>query len=131
MKITMDRKKIKAFVQNTLGCGCPEEVFQHIECESGIDYHGIKLLYKINIGSRLLVYVLPVKTSDSLKKLLPRIVDIGKGERDGAGFNRFRLVLASDNGEAMRQIAEDLFESIQKDENIFLHVLPKSSIPDF
>jgi hypothetical protein len=127
----MDREKIKAFVQNTLGCGCPEEVFQHIECESAMDYHGIRLLYKINIGRRLLVYVLPVSNLDSLRELLVSIVAIGQRERDGAGFNRFRLVLAADDGEAMRVIAEDHFKSIQKDEKIHLHVLPKSSIPEF
>jgi hypothetical protein len=127
----MDKEKIKAFVQNTLGCGCPEEVFQHIECHSGVNHDGITLLYKINIGNRLLVYVFPVDTSDSLKELLPKIVDIGKKERDSSGFNRFRLVLAADDGEAMRAITEDLFNSIEKDEKIHLHVLPKSDIPKF
>lgn len=127
----MDKEKIKAFVLYTLGCGCPEEVFQHIEYQSGINHNGITLLYKINVGNRLLVYVFPVATSDSLNELLPKIVDIGKRERDCSGFNRFRLVVAADDGEAIRAIAEDLFEGIQKDEKIHLHVLSKSNIPKF
>jgi hypothetical protein len=127
----MDRERVKAFVQNTLGCGCPEEVFQHIECKANVYLDGLNIFYHINIGNRLLVHVVPVDTEESLRELLPKLVDIGKRERDTAGFNRFRLVLAEDDGNSIRGVAEDLFSHIQKDEKIHLHIIPKKSIPDF
>jgi hypothetical protein len=127
----VDKEAIKVFVQTTLGCGCPEEVFQHISCESGITQNGIGVMHKINIGNRLLVYVLPIDTTASLREVLPKIIGIGKSERDNSGFNRFRLVLAADDKELFQKAAEDLFLKIQKDEKIHLHILPKTSIPEF
>jgi hypothetical protein len=131
MKFSMDNDKIKAFAQNTLGCGCPEEVFQHIECKKNVNLDGLNILYNINIGNRLLVYVYSVDNADSMKELLPRLFDIGKRERDSAGFNRFRLVLAADDEENIRKVAEDLFRRIQTDEKIHLHILSKTGLPQF
>jgi hypothetical protein len=127
----MDKDKIKAFAQNALGCGCPEEVFQHIECESNIQRDGINIAYKLIIGKRLLIYVFAIDTPDLLKDLLPMLVDIGKRERDSSEFNRFRLVLAADNHDSLRQTGEQLFNALEKDEKIHLHILPKTSIPKF
>jgi hypothetical protein len=127
----VNKDKIKAFAQHTLGCGCPEEVFQHIECESNIRRDGVHIAYKIIIGNRLLIYIFTVDTPDSLKDLLPRLVDIGKRERDSSGFNRFRLVLAEDDVDDIRQKGEQLFNALTRDEKIYLHILPKTSIPKF
>jgi hypothetical protein len=126
----MDKETIKAFVQNTLGCGCPEEVFQQIACESMKHKDGI-VLQKINIGNRLLVYVYPVTGAGSLQELIPRIVGIGKEERDRSGFNRFRLVLAADDREAIQKVAEELFKGIYNDDRVHLHILSKKTIPKF
>lgn len=120
---------IKTFVQNTLGCGCPEEVFQNIVCQSNVNRDGIVILYDINIGNRLLIYICSVDAVHSLKELLPMLVDFGKRERDSSGFNRFRLVLAAEDPEMIRGVAEELFARIQKDEKVHLHILPKTSIP--
>lgn len=127
----IDKDMIKSFAQNTLGCGCPEEVFQHITCESNIRLDGLNIAYKIIIGNRLLIYVFTIDTQDSLKDILPRLVDIGKRERDSSGFNRFRLVLAADNHDSLRQKGENLFNALEKDEKIHLHILPKTSISKF
>ncbi len=127
----MDKAKIKAFVQQTLGCGCPEEVFRHIECESDISRDGVRILYRINIGNRLLVYVLPVDGLDALGDLIPVIVNYGLRDRDSSGFNRLRLVLAAEDEEYIRSGAEDIFKNMQQDEKVHLHVIPKISIPKF
>jgi len=127
----MDKEKIKDFAQNTLGCGCPEEVFQHIECESNMRRDGINIAYKIIIGNRLLIYVITIDSPDSLKELIPTLVDVGRRERDSSGFNRFRLILAADDYDEVRQSGEKLFRSLEKDEKIHLHVLPTTSIPKF
>ncbi len=124
----MDKAKIKAFVQNTLGCGCPEEVFQRIECDSNIRRDGIEIRHRINIGNRLLVFIVPVESTNSLNEMLPRLVDIGKSERDISGFNRFRLVLALDDTGLGSNDAEELFQRCNKDEKIHLHIISKENI---
>ena len=51
------RDEIKTFVQKTLGCGCPEEVFRHIDWETNAESPEAGLYSRINIGNRLLVYI--------------------------------------------------------------------------
>jgi len=122
-------ENIIAFVKQSLGCNCPEEVFSHIECQTDIPCSGIVLDTRINVGNRLLIYIVTVNEPDSLWRMLPVLVTAGKKERDGAGFNRFRLVLASDNINAIEKEAEKIFNSLNEDEKIYLHTLPGISIP--
>lgn len=126
----MDTEKIKAFVQDTLGCGCPEEVFRRIECVSSIQLEGFDIRYRINVGNRLLVYIVVLDPEYSLEERMPKLLEIGLRERDRAGFNRFRLVLATDNRDTL-EYAKDLFKRIRKDDKVHLHLLPATSIPTF
>jgi hypothetical protein len=120
---------IIAFVKRTLGCNCPEEVFSTLDCRSDIPLHGIVLDLKINVGNRLLVYVVTVDDPDSLRRILPVLVTAGKKERDGAGFNRFRLVLAADDISKIKNEAEMIFNSLNEDEKVHLHTVSGKSIP--
>jgi len=122
-------ENIIAFVKQSLGCNCPEEVFSHIECWSDIPCSGIVLDTRINVGNRLLVYIVTVNDPDSLRRMLPVLVSAGKKERDGAGFNRFRLVLAADDISKIKKEAEKIFNSLNEDEKIYLHTLSGKSIP--
>jgi hypothetical protein len=127
----MNTGEIKKFVQKTLGCGCPEEVFRQIDYQADIMAGNILLSARINIGNRLLVYVAEVDNTETIENLLPQLIDIGKKERDAFGFNRFRLVLAVDGIEEMERIATDLFGKINKDEKVHLHAVSKENMPDF
>ncbi len=125
-------EKIKAFVQQTLGCGCPEEVFYSIDYQSNIKVNDqILLRDKIIIGKRLLIYVVEVNNTDYLNQTLPFLFDIGKKERDEKGFNRFRLVVAADAFNEIKQVAENIFKNIEKDEKVHLHFVLKNSTPVF
>ena len=119
--------EIKTFVQQTLGCGCPEEVFSHIDCQLNIPLDTFLLSHRINIGNKLLVFIVELKGHDSLREALTSLLDAGKKERDSGGFNRFRLVLASDNPDLMQKHAFDIFDTLEKDERIHLHVVHKNS----
>jgi len=88
----MNDEEIKTFVRQTLGCGCPEEVFQYIDCQSNISVDDIPLMGKINIGNRLLIYIVEINDINSLKNVLSFLIGKGMKERDGSNFNRFRLV---------------------------------------
>ena len=51
----MSDPQIKRFVQETLGCSCPEEVFDKIECKTNVSSTWWK---RIDVGNRLLIYIL-------------------------------------------------------------------------
>jgi hypothetical protein len=131
--VNYDREAVKTFVQKTLGCGCPEEVFEYINCQFNIKLNGIVLSSKINIGNRLLIYITEVNNQSSVKNILPSLVSNGKNERDTLKFNRFRLVLVTDTDKLneIKGNAEMIFDSITKDEKVHLHVVDKKKVPKF
>ncbi len=120
-------EQIKRFVQKTLGCGCPEEVFQSIECREKVRLNSeIVLSSSITIGNRLLIYIMDVKSTDVIEKFLPPLISAGKSERASKGLNRFRLVIAAEEPDEVRRIAEKMFDELRgKDDKIHLHVIDK------
>jgi len=124
--IVADREKIKAFVQDVLGCGCAEEVFKIIdlrhETRAGEPYD------RINVGNRLLVYIFRTDDPDFVKRELPGLVRAGVEERDRDAFNRFRLVLAT--GEPRVEIAAvKAYKGLGTvDDRTFLHVVDQAEI---
>jgi hypothetical protein len=128
--VKFDKEKIKTFVKLTLGCTCPEEVFEYIDCQSNIKLNDDILLHnKINIGNRLLIYVVEANNTGLIENVLPFLVNTGKKERDNLRFNRFRLVLVTDRFNEIKESAECLFKTINKDEKAHLHVIKKQKIP--
>jgi hypothetical protein len=124
----IDKEKIKRFVQDALGCGCPEEVFRSIDCKRDVDLGGGVILHSIiTIGNRLLIYVV-YDNKDFVEKHLAFLVSAGKKERDSRGLNRFRLVIVTDRipgrGDVIRQTFDELQE---KDEDIHLHIMNSNS----
>jgi hypothetical protein len=118
-------ESVKKFVRETLGCDCAEEVFSHIENEHGIKVAGIALRNKLNIGNRLLVYIVDADPKD-----LAKLINAGKDERDARGFNRFRLVLLSDD-KKFKKPAFDAFKALPMvDEKVHLHVIEKAVVRD-
>ena len=126
-------ENIKQFVKQTLGCACPEEVFHYIDCQHNIKLSGdILLSSKINIGNRLLIYLVEMNIPDLIKRKLPLLIETGKKERDSSGFNRFRLAIVTDKVEQIKQIADDIFQNLKgKDEKIHLHIIPQNEIAMF
>jgi hypothetical protein len=119
----MSDESVKDFVRNTLGCDCSEDVFGHIENERDVEAGGAALRNKINVGNRLLVYV--VEANTGILKEMSALISAGKKERDSRGFNRFRLVLVSDD-KKLRKPAFEAFKAIgATDEKIHLHVIGK------
>jgi len=119
----MSDESVEDFVRNTLGCDCSEDVFRHIENERNVKAGGVTLKNKINVGNRLLVYI--VEAEDSVLKEMPALVLAGKKERDSRGFNRFRLVLVSDD-KKLRKPSFEAFEAMDvPDERIHLHIIGK------
>ncbi len=53
----VNREEIERFVRGELGCGCPDEVFQHIILGAGEAGPGKVSFSRLVVGERLLIYV--------------------------------------------------------------------------
>jgi hypothetical protein len=115
---------VEAFVRETLGCGCPQEVFEHIEDSRPGD------LRRIAVGGRLLVYLITPPTGVVAVDRLAEYLSRGQRERDELGFNRFRLVIAAGEGTANPATLVLAFERLRAgDERLHLHLVPADALP--
>lgn len=122
--------EIKEFVRNTLGCNCPEEVFQKIDCKSAVIIdENIVLDYEINIGNRLLIFAAGLNEVDSLEVFITKLVQAGMKKRDDNKFNRFRLVLLTAKVDDIMESAQRIFNSLITDDKVHLHVINKDNFP--
>ena len=123
---------IKKFVQNVLGCTCPDKVFEQIE-----DNHVLPSTSphsrSISIGGRLLIYVWEVEDGfEELQEGLLAMLEAGKKERDADGLNRFRAVLAVENPQIIVPKANFYFSRFAgKDERMHIHVVPLHALKNF
>ena len=126
----MDRDDIKLFVRQTLGCTCPEEVFERIEYRTDVALPGGAVVdYQIDIGGRLLVFVVSMGRCDSIGRVVPDLVSAGVKKRDKEGFNRFRFVLLTGAPERLQQEAQEVFDSLGVDEKTHLHMIGEADFP--
>lgn len=122
-------KEIKRFVQETLGCSCPEEVFNKIDYQKGCDAISGS---KVNVGDRLLIYIITMDGKSDTQEVINSALARGVEERDKKRLNRFRLVLVASNPDELRSPAEQAFEnSGYKNEKTHLHVVNKRDVESF
>jgi len=125
------KKEIKQFVRDTLGCTCPEEVFQNIDCRADVKASDDVLLdYEINIGNKLLIFVMTIDELGSLSPLIPQLVWDGINKRNQENFNRFRLVLLTQRPSDVEKEAFAIFQSLGADEKVHLHVVAKDDLAE-
>ena len=123
--------RIKKFVQNTLGCTCPDKVFEQIE-DRQVAHASSPHMRSITIGGRLLVYIWEVRSSKKLKENLLSLLEAGRNERDECGLNRFRAVLAVDSTtHDVETEARSYFSQFAgTDDRIHLHVVSSATLKD-
>ncbi len=123
----LNKPAIKSFVKGTLGCSCPDRVFNEIKYEvSAILPHCQNPILRIELGDRLLIYLLVTDSPDVVECDLPVIIGSGKEERDRRGFNRFRAVVCTSNVGAVVHLAGDVFaRHAQQDDMVHLHVVTR------
>ncbi|MHC4538363.1 MAG: hypothetical protein ACYS74_01105 [Planctomycetota bacterium] len=127
----IDQNNIKQFVRKTLRCTCPDDVFQHIQCRTNVATDlGIVLGHEINVGNRLLIYVVNVVDDqlDRVQGLVSHLVRRGTRRRDEQGFNRFRLVLVAADPQMVEERASDVFNSLAVDDRVHLHVIGQDEL---
>lgn len=124
------RLDIRRFVQGTLGCGCPEDVFRQIELETITEPSGTGLMTRLVIGQRLLVYVAVPTASTQFPKQLADLARHGRRDRDEKSLNRFRLVLVSYGCAATeKRLREAMDGALEGDDRAQVHVVPRSAVP--
>jgi hypothetical protein len=121
--------EIKRFVQETLGCSCPEEVFNKIDYQK--ESNGVSGS-QINVGDRLLIYIITAGRESNIQGVINSALERGIVERDKKGFNRFRLVLVASSPDDVRSSAERAFDSsAYTDEKTHLHIVNESDVESF
>ena len=121
---------IRHFVQETLGCTCPEEVFSKIVFQK--DCEDISAS-KVNVGGRLLIYIITMDgANNGIQEVINTALEQGVEERGRRGFNRFRLVLATASPDKLRSPAEKVFaDSGYANEKTHLHVVSQNDVECF
>jgi len=126
----MNSEEVKHLVRNVLGCACPDEVFSKIEIINNTNLEcGEKAKYKINVGDRLLIFILSDADIVDMKTKIKEILFEGKNNRDFNGFNRFRLVILSSEKNLVEKEYLAAFNQLYGiDEKIHLHIIEASSV---
>ncbi len=126
----ISNQDIETFAREVLGCNCPDEVFQQIECQDRASLgRDSPLTYRINIGGRLLIYVALCPEQEILDDIIQSLLTQGRQDRDRLGFNRFRLVLATDQSDTLGPIAQEIFDVSNPDDKLHLHVIDIGKFP--
>jgi hypothetical protein len=116
------RDAVVRFVRGTLGCTCPDEVFDEIELETrsapglSLEALGADAVEQVlHVGGRLLIALCPTLDERRLQALLRA----GVALRDARGYNRFRVAIAG-SGPAPERVAE-LLGGL--DDRVHVHVV--------
>jgi hypothetical protein len=121
---------VEPFVRGTLGCQCPDEVFEAIESGPlrvvNLPTGATRLL----IGRRLLIYLVHDVSEERAIELVTGLLAHGRAERDAQGYNRLRLVLAAADPHRVLEVARTCFEiEARGDERLHLHVVSRDQLP--
>lgn len=138
----MPEAAIRRFVRETLGCTCPEEVFERIEDEYCAARDGLGEYRRLLVGERLLIYIVTLfegrgsaagwkdGLDDALEAQLCALLAAGRAERDRLGLNRFRAVLAAPEPDALAPLARRALATFHDaDAKVHLHVVRRGECP--
>lgn len=122
MTAPWDNEKIKVFVKNTLGCGCPDKVFEKIDVSKLPTAEPEKEITRIVIGDTLVIYIIHSEHTGNLFDSVEAIGLAGKTDRDTNHYNRFRLVVSGLEDDVQQEEIEGHFSTLfNTDENMHIH----------
>lgn len=125
-----NRGDIEHFVRGTLGCRCPDEVFQSIAISRLPAIAGRPPMVQLLVGSRLLIHVAAAPPGTSDVGWIEQLAANGRAARDRHGYNRFRLVIASPASlSSAREISERFARAMQGDDKAHLHLIATDQLP--
>lgn len=125
-----ERDTIERFVRGTLGCGCPDEVFEHLVISRIPAIAGRPPIVQLQVGSRLLIHVVAPPEGAAANGWIEQLAVNGRAARDRHGYNRYRLVIASPAPPtAAREIQDRFARAIVGDEKAHLHFVGSEQLP--
>lgn len=120
------RASIERFVRGTLGCRCPDEVFEAIVIERAHAPDHASRYTRLVVGDRLLIYI--VQDTDALA--VQRLTSKGLAERNDNGYNRFRLVIGcGDPAQVQGEIEMGFAGVAGADDRAHLHLIAADAVP--
>jgi hypothetical protein len=120
---------IRNFVRHTLGCNCPEEVFNDLDLSLATAWQEGPSVKILLVGRRLLICILSCRDMAEVRDFLPPLVRMYRDERDRKGYNRVRIVIAATDPASLIPTADFLFQSLPEvDERMHLHILPNNQL---
>jgi len=126
-----DRQSIEHFVHTTLGCKCPDEVFQSIAVERTPTPQATTQYIRLVIGNRLLIHIHETQPAKATTTAVSKLAQQGLAERDAKQYKRFRLVIACAHPTQVLDDAKTSFASVAgPDQKAHLHVLATAQLPD-
>jgi hypothetical protein len=121
---------IERFVRETLGCGCPDEVFQSIELMDSSMANGTVSFTRLVIGQRLLIDVFRPASATAMESAVQALAAQGCAERNARGYNRYRLVIVVTEPSCPMDAAIAAFSlAVGADDRAHLHLLPAGALP--
>ncbi len=125
-----NRDCIERFVRGTLGCGCPDEVFEHLVISRLPAIAGRPPIVQLLVGSRLLIHVVAPPNGAAANGWIEQLAANGRAARDRHGYNRFRLVIASQVPlTSARELQDRFARAIVGDEKAHLHFVGSEQLP--
>jgi hypothetical protein len=123
--------ELERFVRGTLGCTCPDAIFERVKMREGPPLPSGGKVRRIAIGGRLLIYLVEGVSFDDVNRGIQAWTRSGRIDRDDAGMNRFRLVIGLD-GLSTRDAGgiRDAFASAcaESDDRMHLHIVDSDAI---
>ena len=115
---------LQHFVRGTLGCKCPDEVFQSVALDRHQDH------MRLMIGDRLLIYVVEVAADSAAGESVSRLASRGLEDRNSKRLNRFRLVVATSEPAPRLEEAKVAFAAVAGiDDRAHLHLIATGQLP--
>jgi hypothetical protein len=123
--------EITRFVRGTLGCQCPDDVFESIVIGRERTPDNSALFTRLLVGNRLLVYIHETQPAKATAAAVSKLATQGRTERDAKQYHRYRLVIVSAHPTEVLDDASTSFTSAAGDDNrAHLHVLATDQLPD-
>ena len=129
MTASWNNEKLKVFVKNTLGCGCPEKVFEKIDVSKLPTVEHEKEITRIVVGDTLLIYIISPEPSGDFVDSVESVGLVGKADRDTNNYNRFRLVLSSFEDDVQQEkVSERFSKSFNTEEKMHIHFVSQEIV---
>lgn len=122
MTASWNNEKIKVFVKNILGCGCPEKVFEKIDVSKLQTVENEKEIIRLVVGGTLLIYVIRSQLPGDFVDSVEVTGLAGKNDCDTNNYNRFRLVVSGFENEVQQEKVAGRFSALfNMDEKMYIH----------